>query len=260
MDLDIERVRAIIAAPHAYYGDAGAIDRDDRWYPYTTDLLAAQLTPGARVLDVGCGNGEMLIELSGRFAYGLGIDSDPEHLALAEAALAERGAHNIELALLDYPREAARLPDASFDMVVSQRGPLPDSPQGIAAALRVLRPEGLLLCKEIAEQHQREVRAVFDDQPPGAPRAAEVRDALAAQGLDVRLVQDAFTKWRFADVYVWLTYQCNIWSWLGRPLPAPDDPRIAEFARRYAEPGGAIEVTSHVARVAGVKRGGRATG
>lgn len=245
MQPDLDRIRAIIAAPHAYYGDVRPIFEDDRWHTYSSDLIAAQLAPDARVLDVGCGNGGMLFDLCEHFAYGLGVDTDPEHLALAEAARSERGMRNVEFMLLDYPPEAVRLPEASFDLVISNRGPLPDSPEGIAAAMRLLRPEGLLLCDEIAEQHHR---------TPTVPRATQVRDALAAHGLDVRLVQDMFTKSRFADVYAWFGYQCNIWSWLGQPLPAPDDPRIAEFVLRFAAPNGEIEVTSHVARVAGVKR------
>lgn len=257
MELDLDRIRAIIAAPHAYYGDPGAVQRDYRWYPSSLDLTAAQLAPGARVLDIGCGNGEMLLELCPRFASGLGIDTDPEHIALAEAARRERGVANVVFELRSFPRETAELPAESFDLLMSNRGPMPDTPEKIAAALRLLRPDGLLLCEEIAEQHHREVRAVFGEESlnvPPTPVSPRLRDALAAGGLDVRLVQDIFTKWRYPDVYGWLASQCNIWSWLGVPLPAPDDPRIAELARRFASPSGEIEITHHVARVAGVKR------
>lgn len=43
-------------------------------------------------------------------------------------------------------------------------------------------------------------------------------------------------------------------TWLGIPLPEPDDPRIALFAERNTIATREIETTHHVAWVAGVKR------
>jgi SAM-dependent methyltransferase len=66
-------------------GDASSARRDGH-------LRLAELTavPGARVLDLGCGDGATLRELSGRVGTGgwlLGIDRNPRALAVAAAAM-----------------------------------------------------------------------------------------------------------------------------------------------------------------------------
>ena len=84
MELDQDRVRAILEADHSYYSPGPARTRaDDRLAPKASDFIASQLGPCMRVLDIGCGNGASLLENSHRFASGLGIDSDPSHIRLA---------------------------------------------------------------------------------------------------------------------------------------------------------------------------------
>jgi ubiquinone/menaquinone biosynthesis C-methylase UbiE len=54
-------------------------------------LSMLELRPGARVLDVGCGKGEMLVRLAERQgACGAGLDPNPELLADAKARAAAR--------------------------------------------------------------------------------------------------------------------------------------------------------------------------
>ena len=83
---------------------------------------------------------------------------------------------------------------------------------------------------------------------------------MAQHGFDMRLTADVFTKWIYPDIYAWLRYTGNLWTWLGIPLPEPDDPRIAQFAERHTIATGEIETTHHVARVAGVKQEDVSTG
>ena len=47
------------------------------------ELLRVMITPGTRVIDVGCGMGRHLLELADRVALGLGVDS--EHRYIVEA-------------------------------------------------------------------------------------------------------------------------------------------------------------------------------
>jgi SAM-dependent methyltransferase len=255
MWIDWDRVRDIIEAGHSYYG---AVTKrvDGRWYPGLDSLIRGQLSVEMRVLDVGCGDGSMLLELSPSFLAGVGIDCDPAHLQIAEAAGRAQGVENVEWMLLDFPNEAARLERETFDLVFSMRGPIPDTPQGIQAALDLLRPGGLLLCEEIGERHQPEAGDVFGDSPGGQaiPRAGLLKAALERGGVDVRLAADLFTKWIYPDLYAWLQYQCNIWTWCGVPLPEPGDPRIVRFAERYTNATREIETTHHVVWVAGVKK------
>ena len=50
-----------------------------------------RLAPGQRVLDVGCGPGRHVLELTRRGVLALGIDASPEFLALAKAAARDEG-------------------------------------------------------------------------------------------------------------------------------------------------------------------------
>lgn len=257
MKIEQDRVRAILEADHSFYGGRDQIRVDDRWMPYWEHLIAPQLSPTMRVLDVGCGNGLFLLELSTYFYYGLGIDNDPAHIQMAEEAKREEGVKNVDFLLLDYPREVAQLRPGSFDMVVSHRGPLTDTAESVQTAYQLLRPEGLVYCEEIAEYHQKEVVEIFGDDSEGNETisiVAAVKALLEQNGFDVRLAADVFTKWYYPDVYAWLEYICNLWSWLGKPLPKPDDHHITQFAERNTTATGEIETTHHVAWVAGVKR------
>ena len=164
MQIDQGRIRAILKAEHSYYGWRDVpIRRDDRWQLQWGNLIAPQLSPAMHVLDVGCGKGHFLLELSPSFHTGLGIDNDPAHIHMAEEAKHAEGIQNVDFLLLDFPREAARLRPESFDMVVSLRGPVLDTAEGIQTARHLLRPGGLLYCEEIAELHHKEVVEIFGD-------------------------------------------------------------------------------------------------
>lgn len=257
MEVDRERIGAILAARHSYYGARDIpIRRDTRWYPTVSDTICNQVLPEMRVLDVGCGDAAMLLELAPLVHSGVGIDNDPEHIGLAETARQAHSIANIEFLMLDFPGQIARLEPESFDLVYSLRGPVGDTSASVAAALTLLRRGGLLFCEEIGEHHQHEVRTVFDrDGHPEEIAAQSVRlgQLMERNGLDIRLIADVFTKWIYPDVYAWFEYQCNIWSWLGMPLPDADDPRIGWFAERNQSDSGEIAVTHHVVRVAGVR-------
>ena len=82
----------------------------------------------------------------------------------------------------------------------------------------------------------------------------EISMLMGQNSFDARLAADVFTKWICPDVYAWLQGMCHIWTWLGIPLLAPDDPCIAQFAEQDASTPGEIETPHHVAWVAGVKR------
>jgi methionine biosynthesis protein MetW len=70
------------------------------------------ITPGARVLDLGCADGEFLALLrKQRQARGTGIEIDPDAITVALA----RGLNIIEQ---DLDGGLANFPDRSFDMVV----------------------------------------------------------------------------------------------------------------------------------------------
>jgi len=259
MQMDQDRIRAIIKAEHSYWGGPDIpIRKDTRWGPGIWDLIAQELSPTSRVLDVGCGASSLLLDLSTSFHTGIGVDIDNEALQIAEEAKREQGIKNVDFLLLDFPREIDRLQPESFDLVISLRGPIGDTDLQVQAAHHLLRPDGLIFCEEIAELHEKEVDKIFftDDYHSRKikPRVNEVKTMMERNGFEVRLAADNFTKWIYPDIYAWLQYQCNLWTWLGGSLPEPDDPRIALFAERNTNVKGEIEITHHVCWVAGVKQ------
>lgn len=254
MSLDPKRIQSILAAPHAYYGSGKIpIRKDTRFHPGATTMLIQNMPPGARLLDVGCGNGGILLELSPYIQEGVGIDNNPDHIRLAEQARRAAGAANLAFLLLDFPGGCGTLAEGSFDVLCSLRGPVGDRPQNLQAALRLLREDGMLFIEEIGERHQPEARSVFGD-PADVPSRSPLLGWMENAGAEVRLAAEIFTKWIYPDFYAWFAYQCNIWSWLGKPLPAANDPRLEQFANHFAGKNGEISTTHHVTWLAGIKR------
>jgi ubiquinone/menaquinone biosynthesis C-methylase UbiE len=76
----------------------------DRW-PDTAALLArAGVSPGMRCIDLGCGGGEVTLEIAKLVAPGghvTGVDMDEIKLDLARRAAAARGLDNVEFHLLN---------------------------------------------------------------------------------------------------------------------------------------------------------------
>ena len=137
-----------------------------------------------------------------------------------------------------------------------ERGPIGYNGYGIQAALRVLKPDGLLFCEMIGNLHHQEVSALFG---PGLPHhqmirtVDEARVAMERNGVSIRIASEIVTKRYYPSIYDWLEFQCGIWAWGGGPLPSADDPRLALFAERNTTESGEIETTHHVVWVGGVK-------
>jgi hypothetical protein len=121
---------------------------------------------------------------------------------------------------------------------------------------RLLVPDGLLFCQEIAELHHIEEAEVFwgRSRQEMPRRGDEVRALMEQNGFEVRLAADIITKEYFCDLYAWLECVSNIWSWRGLPFPAADDPRFALFAQRNITAMGEIKTTDHTVWVAAVKQ------
>ena len=105
------------------------------------DGLDRRLDDGARLLDLGCGNGENARRLANRFDV-VGVDVSEEQLRLARAAAPGARFMHADFADLD-------LPDGSFDAVVAlysiMHVPRSRHPRLFASILRWLRPGGFFL-------------------------------------------------------------------------------------------------------------------
>ncbi len=128
--------------------------------------ILAELTPldGSTVVDVGCGDGDLVRWLAGKGAHAIGVEIGEEPLVAARAATPvaderyESGGG-----------EALPLPDASADVVTFIQSlhhvPVELMDQALAEAARVLRPGGVVFVQEpLPEGEQFEVLQPLDDE------------------------------------------------------------------------------------------------
>ena len=112
----------------------------DPWERYL-DGLAARLPVDARVLDLGCGNGEKISRLAGRFDV-TGVEISERQLRLARAAAPEASLVQADFTKLDCPAEAFDAVTALYSIVHVPR----DEHPGLFSRVHGwLKPGGLFL-------------------------------------------------------------------------------------------------------------------
>lgn len=87
--------------------------------PFNSDLhgfVAAQVDPGARVLEVGCGTGALAFRLAPQAAEVVGVELSPAMIAYATRRLAAVATPNVSFVLGDAAAALADRADASFDV------------------------------------------------------------------------------------------------------------------------------------------------
>jgi SAM-dependent methyltransferase len=123
-------------------GDYAAVAA--RIHPIAERLCdAADLTAGARVLDVAAGSGNATIAAARCGCDVVGIDYVP---ALLDRARRRAEAEGLPVELMEADAEALPFEDASFDAVISVVGVMfaPDQERAAAELLRVCRPGGTI--------------------------------------------------------------------------------------------------------------------
>ncbi|MCB9948591.1 MAG: class I SAM-dependent methyltransferase [Rhodospirillaceae bacterium] len=114
-------------------------------------LVDAGLRDGMRVLDIGCGHGDVTLlaaQLVGAGGHVLGIDRDEGAVVAARARAAGLGLANVGFAPGDLG--ALSIDQAPFDAVIGRRVLmyLPDVVQTLGVLARLLAPGGLMAFQE----------------------------------------------------------------------------------------------------------------
>lgn len=138
-----ERKRTVEAGYDALahrFGEWMARVEGDPWERFV-DELADRLPVGARVLDLGCGNGAKISRLAARFDVA-GVDISERQLQLARAAVPGATFVQADFARLEFPANAFDAVTALYSLVHVPREEQPDLLGGIR---RWLKPGGLFL-------------------------------------------------------------------------------------------------------------------
>jgi SAM-dependent methyltransferase len=142
------------AAPAAEYlhGHHESVLRSHRWRTAENSAayLLPRLSPGMRLLDVGCGPGTTTADLAARLGHGqvTAIDAAAPIVAQAAAEAARAGAGNVTFEVGDV--YALPFPDAAFDVVHAHQvlQHLTDPVAALRHMRRVCRPGGIVAARD----------------------------------------------------------------------------------------------------------------
>lgn len=145
--------------PNAVYslgrstGESSRLQRqaEELLVPNTALLGRVPLGPGGVAIDLGCGPRGILdllwerVKPTGRV---VGVDADPNHVAMATEMVAARQLNNVEVVLADARHTG--LPASSFDVVHARTLliNLPDPADVVAEMFRLVKPGGWVLSFE----------------------------------------------------------------------------------------------------------------
>ena len=115
------------------------------------DLVDQHIDPESDLLDIGCGHGELTLDLSPRCRTIVGIDRDPEYIKLANELADERGIKNVRFFHVDMAGSDQKsgisdlipLANDSVDLFVNRRGPVLSC--YLSEAIRVARSSAIIV-------------------------------------------------------------------------------------------------------------------
>jgi SAM-dependent methyltransferase len=220
------------------YGDGPAEEMDR--------LLDAYCKPDSRVLDIGCGAGFTLCRLAPKVAEIWGFEQEPDLLEATRLRATKLGLHNVHCVLGNVAEAddvSAGLPDATFDVAFSRRGP-----NVVPAMLSKLTPEAVVVQELV--QGTLGVKPLFGREP-FLPEVGHNPHRLIAQYAELDLVpvsvKDYFFDqfFRDADQLIRDLQAFLLWDWTMPDYPydeARDRSALDTYVRYNTTPRG-IRVT-----------------
>lgn len=178
----VEQNRQLFGALAGTYDQLGFLGQAARFFAAQVPVQAGQ-----RVLDIGCGTGEVALALAGRGAEVVGVDLAPEMVARAQARAQTVTGVSFHVA----DAQALPFPDRSFDRVVSAATLffLPDMLAAVQEWGRVLVGGGELLFSSFGRGHLGEWPGWWREDlvaaglKPGAPPLGRLPTPQAAREL-----------------------------------------------------------------------------
>lgn len=162
--------------------------------PWSYEQLAAeQIKSATRVLDIDTGGGEVLARLRPP-AGSVAVEDWSTNIPIAAACLESRGVSVRQ-------RDGSRLPvdDSSVDLVLNRHGDL-----DLSETARVLKPGGIFLSQQVAQDNESEISDVFETNATVFPHAVRDLPDLAsrvdAAGLITDVRAEAVTATRYLDI------------------------------------------------------------
>lgn len=134
------------------HGHHDSVLRSHRWRTVenSAGYLLPWLTPGAQVLDVGCGPGTITVGFASHVGHGrvVGVDAAPDVVADARAEAVRRGRTDVRFGVAD----VYRLPfdDGAFDVVHAHQvlQHVADPVGALAEMRRVCRADGVVAARD----------------------------------------------------------------------------------------------------------------
>ncbi len=119
----------LAAVQHGYYYPWESIKSEGNGEDAYLELVKQHLTPDSRVLEVGCGHGEVALELAPFCQQIIAYDRVAPYIEIARQNASAQGIQNVEYLChdaRDLVHDQITLPaaDHSVDLIISRRGPL----------------------------------------------------------------------------------------------------------------------------------------
>lgn len=171
--------------------------------------LLPHLAPGQRLLDFGCGPGTISVGLAEAVQPGVlhGLDMEASQIEIARAAALAGGHANMEMRtgdVTEMPFEDGFFDVAHCNAVLMH---VPDTLATLAEVRRVLKPGGLLACRELIKSS-----CFFEPGVDGLNAGWDTfGDLLAANGGHPQMgrqLKRVFQEAGFADIQVGAEFEC----------------------------------------------------
>lgn len=156
--VDIEHLAQVICTFVGGYAECGnkpkAVKRDDY------ERIASLIEPSSRVLDLGCGDGDLLSLLAvNRNTQGMGVDISLRHLISAMNK-------KLDVFQGDIDKDLSMIPDHSYDYVIlSQTLQVVRRPQAVLEQILRIGREGIVSFPNFANWHNRLVLGLTGRMP-----------------------------------------------------------------------------------------------